>query len=99
MQPKPRIVEYAKLSTTVTLHCVRSGAACVRGRHLLTSPMQQARLSLFRCRWIPDSARLVALGSYARGTGCLQVTRKLAQDRDKPAPQQPALAEHLTARC
>lgn len=25
------------------------------------------------CRWIPSSARFVALGSYARNTGCLQV--------------------------
>ena len=24
-------------------------------------------------RWIPSSARFVALGSYARNTGCLQV--------------------------
>ena len=26
MQPKPRILEYSKLSTTVTLHCVRQAS-------------------------------------------------------------------------
>ena len=30
------------------------------------------------CRWIPGTAKFVALGEYARNTGCLQVCCRMA---------------------
>lgn len=33
----------------------------------------------YACRWVPSSARFVALGSYARNTGCFQVRVCAAQ--------------------
>lgn len=39
----------------------------------LSTHMIQTLVHALLCRWVPSSARFVALGSYARNTGCMQV--------------------------
>uniref|UniRef100_A0A7S2QTR2 WD repeat-containing protein 92 n=1 Tax=Chlamydomonas chlamydogama TaxID=225041 RepID=A0A7S2QTR2_9CHLO len=48
-------------------------------------------VTIYDTKWIPSSARFVALGSYARNTGCLQVYEldgpelKLIKESEKPS--------------
>lgn len=66
-QSKPRVLELLQKSLTVTIHdtkyvCGELGASlfCELVRNNVA------------CRWIPGTAKFVALGEYARNTGCLQ---------------------------
>lgn len=51
-----------------------AGAGAGAERPQVVSHVQQAlSYTLFDCKWVPRSARLLCLGSAARGTGVLQL--------------------------
>lgn len=81
-QNRPQILEHLQKSLTVTIYdtrCVCSGAMSCRASVAVHALFMAVHSLLTPCmatvafRWIPSSARFVALGSYARNTGCLQV--------------------------
>ena len=53
--------------------CTVSGAGHGCSGYEAVTAVSSSQRARCACRWIPSSARVVALGSYARGTGCLQV--------------------------
>ena len=65
-QSKPRVLELLQKSLTVTIHDTKY----VCGE--LGSPCFVSLRNNVACRWIPGTAKFVALGEYARNTGCLQ---------------------------
>ncbi len=73
---RPQILEHLSKSLTLTVYETRCGSTRADLK-LLSSPRC---MHAFLCpargvinRWIPGSAKFVALGSYARNTGSLQV--------------------------
>jgi hypothetical protein len=73
-QARPQILEHLSKSLTLTVYetrCVRLMCApvCVSCMQALSPACPPPWLH----RWIPGSAKFVALGSFARNTGSLQV--------------------------
>ena len=65
--PLPAITDLHDLRHKVTLS-LKQHAFAVRPTHTKLSPLMR--------RWIPSSTRIVALGAFPRGTGCLQASTR-----------------------
>lgn len=65
-QSKPRVLELLQKSLTVTIHDTKYVSGEPQPPCFVRLRNDVAR------RWIPGTAKFVALGEYARNTGCLQ---------------------------
>lgn len=82
-QARPQLLEHLQKSLTVTIHstrhviclCVPPAAVLLLAPACACMQCMQRSPSVHRRphRWVPGTARFVAVGTYARDTGCLQV--------------------------
>lgn len=68
-QSKPRVLELLQKSLTVTIHDTKYVCGELQPPCFVCVSVRND----VACRWIPGTAKFVALGEYARNTGCLQV--------------------------
>ncbi len=68
----PQVLELINKSVAFTIHDTKCAACLCSAAHVAL-----ALTALSHARWVPSSARFVALGVYPRATGCLQVCVRL----------------------